>query len=424
MISDQDISPKRTPQPSFRYYGAPSNYLGAIRAILTASLEADDSGIVSTESQLASFLEIDDTLCVSQARLGIYLALRQLLTPDKPKVIMSPYTIFDVVNMVIAAGGQPVFADVDAATWNIDYEAAAALVDDETGAILVTHLHGLACELSKFRSLCKDNDLRLVEDCAQAFGAIANGKRVGTDSDASIFSFSTKKHVNCLYGGVLVLRDATARLAVRRYLATLPKERWYKLGGRALLSLAGDVAASSMLFRNVTFPILKWRADKGGAMVSRAVAYEHNPIRRDRIPNNYLRQMTAQQATTIAKQLPNVDHQIATRIKHARTYDSMLADIDDLRLPPLREDGSHIYLYYPIQVPDARNFQRELMAHGCDVRLQSYTNLASASCFAEYAAPCPNAARVAETTVRLPMYSRLETAEVRRISSVIRALMR
>jgi dTDP-4-amino-4,6-dideoxygalactose transaminase len=336
---------------------------------------------------------------------------------------MSPYTIYEVVNMVIAAGGIPVFADIDASTCNIDYKAVARLIDEETGAVMVTHLHGLACNVSAFLTLCKKSNIPLIEDCAQAFGAVVDGRRAGTIGDAGVYSFSMRKNVNCLYGGALVSSDDGLQHSCREFLTTLPMERWHRLGKRAFASLFGDIANSRLLFSKITFPYLRWKINRGGETALRAVAFEHRPVRRDVLPRHYLRRITPLQARVVTRQLTDVDRQTDIRIGYAREYHSMLTDLPQITLSPLREDRSHTYLDFPIQVSDRYAFQRELMAKGCDARLQSYTNLANASCYAEFNRACPAAEQVAGRTIRLPMYTMLGLNEVRRIGSIIKSLM-
>jgi dTDP-4-amino-4,6-dideoxygalactose transaminase len=233
-----------------------------------------------------------------------------------------------------------------------------------------------------------------------------------------------KKNVNCLYGGALVVNDVEIRRSCRGSLEGLPLERGRKLAKRALLSWCRDMSSSQPFFRMVTFPALRRRVRNGGETATAAVAYEHNPVRRDELPHDYLRRMTRRQAAIVSRQLPDVDRQVDVRIGYARLYHAMLGDVSGIQLPPLREDGSHIYLMFPVQVPDRLEFQRELMAHDCDVRLQTFVNLASAPCYREFRRECPTAARVARQAVLLPMYTELGTAEVRRVGAVIRALLR
>lgn len=411
-------------QPFFDYYGAPQSYLEILRSGLTGRLTDRHTDREKLQAELGKFLGVEGALCLPQARLGLYIALLQFLTPEKHKVILSPYTIYDVVNVVIAAGGTPVFADIDEVTCNIDFHSVARLIDDDTGAVIVTHLHGLACDMSAFAFFCQEKGIPLLEDSAQAFGGIVNGRRLGTIGDAGVYSFSMKKHVNCLYGGCLVVNNANVQRECQDFLTALPEERGRKLIKRAFLSLFVDLAHSQPLFRELTFPLLRWRVKRSDEKSLGAVAYEHNPVRRDELPQQYLCQMTPRQASVVSRQLADVDRQTGIRIDYAREYHAMLGDLPGIRLPPLREDSSHVYLSFAVQVPERLRFQREAMARDCDVRLQSLTNLANSPSYTDFASDCPNAEKVAGQVALLPIHPRLGMAEIRRIGEVVRALMR
>jgi dTDP-4-amino-4,6-dideoxygalactose transaminase len=413
-----------SPVPFFRYYGTPDSYLDILTAGLVGGLNRDGGAVGTLESNVARFIGTRHAVALPQARLGVYIALRQVLTPEKPKVILSPYTIYDVINMVICAGGTPVFADIDESTCNIDFDSAAKLIDDQTGAIIVTHLHGLACDIERFTSLCADSGIPLIEDSAQAFGGIVRGKRLGSFGTMGVFSFSVKKHINCLYGGCLVGNDAEIMSGGRTFLAGLPPERTRRLLMRACSTVAGEIANSAPVFSSLTLPLLRRRVLRGTETALSAVAHEHNPARLAKIPERYLRRMSAVQAHLVSRQILDVDRQIGLRIAYAREYHALLGGLSGIQLPPLREDGSHVYLSFAVQVSDRLRFQREMMAAGCDVRLQSYINTASAPCYADFAGHCPNAERTASRVVLLPISTGAGIAEIRRIAAAIRALIR
>ena len=412
------------PHPFFRFYGVPDSYLDILFAGLTGRLNRNEGESSALESRIASFIGSPAALALPQARVGLYLALKRVLTPNRPRVILSPYTIYEVVNMVICAGGIPVFADIEESTCNIDLASAAQLIDDRTGAVIVTHLHGLACDIEGFASLCRERTIPLIEDCAQALGAVVNGRRVGGFGDMGVFSFSMKKHVNALYGGCLVGNDPEVIRQCGSFLDGFPTERARKLLKRALLTAAGEIAGFPPVFRAVSFPLLRRRVLRGTETALGAVAYEHDVIRRDQIPESYLRRMTSCQAQLVLRQLPDVDRQIGLRIDYAREYHAQLGDLAGIQLPPLREDGSHIYLSFAIQVPDRLRFQQEMMASGCDVRLQSFINTASSARYSDFGRSCPNAERTASRVVLLPVCTRVGMAEIRRVAAAIRALMR
>src|SRR5688500_16495961 len=143
-----------SPRARFRFYGTPETYVGAARHALRAALGRAPDHRAELERTVAGMIGVDHAICVPQARFGLYLLFARLLTPDRPEVIMSPYTIHDVVNMVLCAGGRPVFADIEGETCNIDPVRVAERINDRTGAVMITHLHGLACDVDRIEALC------------------------------------------------------------------------------------------------------------------------------------------------------------------------------------------------------------------------------------------------------------------------------
>src|SRR4029077_9946535 len=119
------------------------------------------------------------------ARVGIYLAIKHLIRKGQ-KVVLSPYTISDVVNMVLCAGGIPLFADIEeGGSCNIDADAVIDLleIEDNIGAVMVTHFYGLVCNIAPILTACRAKGIPLIEDAAQAFGASLDGKPAGALAD-------------------------------------------------------------------------------------------------------------------------------------------------------------------------------------------------------------------------------------------------
>src|SRR4051812_32846748 len=102
------------------------------------------------------------------ARVAIYEVVKAIIRPGA-SVVMSPYTIADVVNMVIAAGGRPVFADVDPRSGNLSPTELPRLIDKDTGAVLATHFYGCAADIVEIANICRERNVPLIEDSAQAF---------------------------------------------------------------------------------------------------------------------------------------------------------------------------------------------------------------------------------------------------------------
>src|SRR5688572_23862122 len=106
-IAKHDTSPldvplwRRLPKARFRIYSSVSQYVRLLGAIVTGKVRPGPAN-TELESKLKSYFGRPHAVVVNQARVGLYLAFKAILTPERPKVVMSPYTIYDVVNMVIA----------------------------------------------------------------------------------------------------------------------------------------------------------------------------------------------------------------------------------------------------------------------------------------------------------------------------------
>ena len=156
-------------------------------------------------------------VAVPMARVGIYLTLKRLIRSGQ-KVILSPYTISDVVNMVLCAGGVPVFADIEeGGSCNIDARTVLRLLDstDDVGAVLVTHFYGLICDIEPILEACRRRTIPVVEDAAQAFGARWQGARAGSLADAGILSFGLLKQVTGFVGGAVLTRHEDLAKRIR-----------------------------------------------------------------------------------------------------------------------------------------------------------------------------------------------------------------
>jgi dTDP-4-amino-4,6-dideoxygalactose transaminase len=406
-----------SPQPRLCFYGSPGIYPSLAADLLLGGTRRGDA-VGGLEVELARRLGAEHAIALPQARVGIHLALKSLLGARRD-VVMSPYTIHDVVNVVIAAGGRPVFADIERETANIDAAQVEKLVDDRTGAVLVTHLHGLACDVERIRAVCDRAGVPLLEDCAQAFGCRVRGRSVGTFGRAGIFSFGMAKNVNAFYGGLLLTDDARLAAAVRSEIGAWPVESRSVLLRRALFCLFGDLLTAPLLFQALTFRVWRYGQLRGIEAITKRVRGEDEPTFRGELPERYRRRMTPAQARLVSRALGRVESETRVRVESARLYDRALSGLPEVLLPPFRDDGSHIYLSYPIQVPDRDDLRDFLMRSGRDVTIQHMGNNADYACFRDYARECPNARATARSVLLLPCYPRYGQREVERNASVV-----
>jgi dTDP-4-amino-4,6-dideoxygalactose transaminase len=406
------------PRSRFRPYGGAPHYLSIARDVLTGRSRSGDA-VAALEARLSAFLGVSHCICQPQARVGIYLTLKTLISPGQT-VVLSPYTIYDVVNMVICAGGRPVFADIDRDTCNISVSEIEALTDENTGAILVTHLHGLACDIRGAAEIARRRNVPLVEDASQAFGTVVDGQRVGTFGRAGVFSFGMAKNVNSFYGGLVATEDTGLQGRLRDELGTFRYMDPEVLWKRVAICGTGDLLTARPIFDALTFWVYRYGHLHGIDSITNRWRGEDEPVLSRTIPARALRRMTPMQARLILRVLDDVDRDSSERIANARRYHEGLEDVPDIRRPPLREDGSHIYLTYPIQVPERERLLRFLIEQGRDLTMQHIGNCADYEVFAEYHRECPNARETSRQVLLLPTYPGYGAREVDRTVRAIR----
>ena len=406
------------PLPRYRIYSRPGDYVAIARDVLTGRVARGDA-CSRLERAVEARHAVAHALCIAKARVGIYVTIRALVEPGR-NVVLSPYTISDVVNMVVCAGGNPVFADREPDTCNVDAKEIEKLVDGDTGAVMVTHLHGLACDMEPIARVCRERGVPLVEDAAQAFGARYRGQPVGTFGDAGIYSFGMYKNLNAFFGGMVVTPRDDLHAKLRAEVDAFPwQETGYYLT-KAASGLFTDVATWPLLFKALTYRIFRFGFLNEVAALNNQITVDQFPELKRELPESYLRRMTPMQARIVLSQLDGVDDAIRARIAFEQRYHEGLRDVAGVRLPPLRTDFSHTYTYFPIQVDDRQALLRHMMRERCDVAAQHPENCAGLECLDDWARDCSNAARTAESVVLLPTYPRYSQGDVDRNIRVVR----
>ena len=123
------------------------------------------------------------------------------------EVITTPLTFAASANCVKYCGGTPVFADVDAKTYNIDPEDIRRKITDKTKAIIPVHLAGQPCDMDAIHQIAQEHHLIVIEDAAHALGSEYKGRKVGSMSDMTTFSFHPVKPITTGEGGMIMTDD-------------------------------------------------------------------------------------------------------------------------------------------------------------------------------------------------------------------------
>ncbi|MBF0179785.1 MAG: DegT/DnrJ/EryC1/StrS aminotransferase family protein [Magnetococcales bacterium] len=393
-------------------------HLATLGSLLLDTKPQEGDRQAQLESALARRLGVADgsTLLTPHARVAIYLAVKSLLQEGRQTVILSPYTIPDVVNMVVCAGGIPRFVDLDPETRDLDRQAVQEAMNDATGAVLVTHLFGMGRDVSDLATACRERGIALIENAAQAFGVVVNGRPVGSMGDAGVFSFGLGSTLSALCGGLLVTPHPRLRSHAGTVLAFFPWMERADLLGKAGEALLLDLVTWPWLFRLGSYWLVRPWLDR--------MALEKCDVTlRSAFPEKLARRMTPMQARLLLRKLARVDAEMRMRIANARRYHEGLSGLSGLLLPPLREDGSHGYPQFPVRCQEREALMHHLARARRDIPLPSLVNCAAHPCFKEYAVPCPNAATLASQTLLLPTYPGYSPSEIDRNIEVIRQFL-
>jgi dTDP-4-amino-4,6-dideoxygalactose transaminase len=374
------------------------------------------------EREICRKFDTAAAVCAPMARTAAYLAVRELIKPGQT-VIMSPLTIIDVVNMVLLAGGVPVFADIVRDTCGIDPREAERLIDRRTGAVLMTHLHGESAGAFELRDVCRRFGIPLIEDCSQAFGAAEAGRRLGTIGEVGVYSFGFFKSLSAWQGGMLVSPDAQLIGRIRARMESWPDMPAARLLALALRGLLTDLATWPPFFSGAVHPALRRCLERNVQIVARQLDPEYGAGRLRAMPKRYRDRMTPAQAELALIQLPRIDAEIETRRHTADLYRRNLSGLSGLIVPRAHDGTSHIYMYYPIQYADRAGLLRYALERRRDFAAQHLRNCADLSEFREFSRDCPNARAAAKELILLPTYPGYPAYEAERNIEVLRTYL-
>ncbi len=187
----------------------------AIHRVLRSSQFIMGPEVTELEQRVAQYLDVKHAVALNSGTDALIIALRALGVGSGDEVITSPFTFFATAEAISLVGAQPVFVDIDPQTFNIDPNQIEAALTPRTKVILPVHLYGNPAPLEAILSIAQKYGLRVLEDCAQSFGARYVGEQggqpqrfTGTLGDLGAFSFFPSKNLGAYGdGGMLVTND-------------------------------------------------------------------------------------------------------------------------------------------------------------------------------------------------------------------------
>ncbi len=150
------------------------------------------------EAEFANYINSNHVTGVASGLDALTLALKAFDFDKNSEVIVPSNTYIATILSILHAGLKPVLVEPDISTYNINPSLIEASISPLTKAIMVVHLYGKPCFMEPILDICKQNNLKLIEDCAQSHGATFRGKTTGTFGDFGAFSFYPTKNLGAL----------------------------------------------------------------------------------------------------------------------------------------------------------------------------------------------------------------------------------
>jgi perosamine synthetase len=198
-------------------------------AVLTGWISSQGKYIGQFESKYASFCGTQYAVAVSNGTVALHLALSALGIGRGDEVIVPALTFVATANAVRYCQANPVFVDIQRDNWNIDPNLIKKAITPRTKAIIPVHLYGQPCRMDHIMEIAEQHNLRVVEDAAEAHGALFQGRPVGSIGHIGCFSFYGNKIITTGEGGMVVTGDAliNEKLRISRDHGMNPHRRYW-----------------------------------------------------------------------------------------------------------------------------------------------------------------------------------------------------
>jgi perosamine synthetase len=271
--------------------------------------------IAQFENQFAVYCGCRYGITTSNGTTALHLALLALNIGPGDEVIVPSLTFIASANAIVYTGATPVFVDSENKSWNIDPSDVKAKITSRTRAIMVVHLYGHPADMDPILKLAKEYNLFVIEDAAEAHGALYNGHRVGSMGSIGCFSFYGNKIITTGEGGMCLTDDpniAEKMRAIRDHGMSSTKRYWH--------------------------PVIGY---------------------------NY--RITNIQAAIGVAQMTRIETIIDRKREIAHLYNNLLRGIQGIVLPPEMPNCRSVYWMYSILIDDGFGMRRDQVIEGLKV---------------------------------------------------------
>lgn len=323
------------------------------------------------EQEAATYLGAKHAIGVNSGTDALVISLRALGIGPGDEVITTPFSFFATAESISNTGAKPVFVDIDEHTFNLDPTLIEAAITPRTKAIMPVHLYGNPADMDAIMTIAERHDLKVVEDCAQSFGARYQGRQTGTIGNAGAYSFFPSKNLGAFGdAGLITTNDDHLADQARTLRAHGGKKKY------------------------------------------------HNEIL------GYNSRLDALQAALLRVKLPHVDTQNQTRRQVAKRYDQLLAGTDGIITPQIT-DG-HVFHQYTIRITNTDRDQAQQRLEDAGISTMVYYPIPQDQLpvYQGHYPVLPTSQRLGKQVLSLPLWPTLEPGQQRRVAEALIACVK
>ena len=367
------------------------------------------SYIEEFEQGFASYMGASHAFSFNKCTTSIYIFLKALKkNSNRQEVVIPAYTVPTLVLPIRKAGLKPVLCESSLDTFTMDFERLPEVINDNTLCVLPIYHFGFPYKIDALLTLAKEKGFFVLEDTAQAPGAILGGKRVGTLGDAGCFSLCRGKNFSTVNGGMLVTDSDKLAKIIREEQDLLPKQDFsFKVKIPLLLTA----------YSLVTRPLIY------GLFYKLIAPFKHTTVH-DGFESKQYSDFQAIIGMSLLKKLDVLNE---IRLKKGMALYNALKDNEHLMLPKIAEDSTPVFNHLPVVFKEIKTMERVqgmLWDRGIDTG-RMYLKPVHHLYDLEYDMRkelFPSALYIAERLITLPSHPYLDDNSIEKIINVFKSI--
>ena len=338
----------------------------AVIEVLNSGIIAQGPRVKQFELDFKEYMNINYAIATSSGTSALKIALKTMGIKEGDEVITTPFSFIASANSILFTGAKPVFVDIEEDSFNIDTNLIKEKITKRTKAIMPVHLYGNPADMEEIMQIANDNNLKVIEDAAQAHGAKIKNKMVGTFGDAGCFSFYPTKNMTTGEGGIIVAKDK-------------------------------EIYEQSLKLR-----------DHGAYK-----KYHH-----DILGFNF--RMTDIAAAIGIEQLKKLEKHNDMRINNAEYLYKKLKNADGIILPKVKESYKHVFHQFTIRTNDREEVIKKLDSNGIGYGIHYPLPIHKQKLYLDlgYKDKLPVSEKLSDEVISLPIHPGLTTSDLDKIAGV------